>query len=313
MLIHVGGRTDITHYYSEWLLNRIREGYALSRNPLFPHRVTRYVLDPALVDCILFCTKNPVPIMDKLEEIRARGFRMFFYVTITGYGKDIEPRVPGIRETARAFRELSRAVGVRNICWRYDPIFITPRYTVEHHLECFDALAGELAPFTGFCVFSFVELYKKLRATFPELRAVSEDEKRLLLHGMGRIAARRGLRLQTCGDGGDYARFGIHASGCMTAPILEKAIGQELKAVKPRPTRKGCGCIPVNDIGAYDTCPSGCRYCYATKNPRLALANHKNHDPHSPLLIGGIRPGDTITDARQVSFRRPGARQFSLL
>ncbi len=313
MFINVGGRTDITHYYSEWLLNRLRAGYVLTRNPLFPRNISRYRLDPALVDCILFCTKNPAPIMDKLEEIRARGFNMFFYVTITGYGKDIEPRAPGFREAIRAFQELSTAVGKNSVCWRYDPVFVTPRYTVAHHLRCFEEMAGALAPFTGFCVFSFVEIYKKLRTTFPELRAVTPEEKHLLLQGLGGIAARHGLRLQTCGDGRDYTAFGIRASGCMTVPIMEKALGRPLKALKPKPTREGCGCIPSNDIGAYDACPTGCRYCYATKHPRLALANCKNHDPGSPLLIGGLREGDIITEARQLSFLKPGARQLSLL
>ncbi|MFP3040696.1 DUF1848 domain-containing protein [Treponema primitia] len=302
MFINVGGRTDITNYYSEWLINRIREGYVFSRNPLFQDKVSKYKLDPGVVDCIIFCTKNPKPIMDKLDEIKARGFKMFFYVTITSYGKDMEPGVPDYNEMIEAFKELSHVVGKNNLCWRYDPVFVTPKYTIEHHLNCYDEMAEKIAPYTNFCIFSFVEMYKKLSVTFPELRSVSEEEKIVLLKGMGKIAQRHNLRIQTCGDDNDYTEYGINRSGCITVPIIEKAIGKELKA-RVKPTRKGCGCIPSNDIGAYNTCPNGCKYCYATKDTNLAIKNYKAHNPKSPILIGEIKTTDIVTDARQVSFK----------
>lgn len=302
MFINVGARTDITNYYSEWLMNRIREGYVLSRNPLFPNKVYRYRLDPEVVDCIIFCTKNPEPILDKIEEIRSRGFRVFFFVTITSYGRDIEPGVPDYHHVMASFKKLSGMVGKACVGWRYDPVFLTPKYTLDHHLTCFDEMARELSPYTDFCIFSFVELYKKLEFTFPELRAVSEQEKRILLAGLGEIAKKYGLRLQTCGDEADYTAYGICRSGCISARTMEKALGRTLKAVKPSPSRKGCGCLPSNDIGAYDTCPNGCRYCYATKDPALALKNFRNHDPHSPLLIGSLEPEDEIVEASQKSF-----------
>lgn len=314
MLINVGGRTDITNYYSEWLMNRIRAGEVLSRNPLFPNKVYRYRLTPDVVDCIIFCTKNPTPIFDKIGEIRDRGFSVMFYVTITGYGKDLEPGVPEYHEMMAAFRRLSEMVEKKRVCWRYDPVLITPKYTVEHHLKCFEEMAKELSPYTDTCIFSFVEMYSKLAVTFPELRAVTREEKRMLLKGMGETAKRYHMRLQTCGDGADYSAYGIERSGCITAPVLERAIGQELKAIKPKPSRPGCGCIPNNDIGAYDTCPNGCRYCYATKDPALAIANYRRHDPQSPLLIGQLQPGDEVMEARQVSFLEPmGQLKLDLL
>lgn len=305
MLINVGGRTDITNYYSEWLMNRIREGYVLSRNPLFPNKVYKYRLSPDVVDCIIFCTKNPAPMLDKIDEVRLKGFHVFFYVTITSYGKDIEPGVPDYHDVMETFKKLSCIVGKNNIGWRYDPVFISEKYTVEHHLKCFEEMAETLAPYTNLCIFSFVELYKKLSFTFPELRAVSEEEKNILLSGMGKIAGSHHIKLQTCGDGNDYSTYGIARSGCITAPIMEQAIGQEFKSIKLQPSRKGCGCLPNHDIGAYDTCPSGCRYCYATKDPALAIKNYRRHNPHSPLLIGELTEADEVTEAKQVSFLEP--------
>lgn len=305
MFINVGARTDITNYYSEWLMNRIREGYVLSRNPLFPNKVYKYRLTPDVVDCIIFCTKNPKPMLDKIDEVRSRGFHIFFYVTITSYDRDIEPGVPDYHDVMETFKKLSIMVGKNNICWRYDPIFISEKYTVEHHLKCFEEMIRTLAPYTNFCIFSFVQLYKKLSFTFPELRAVSAAEKKILLSEMGKIAKSCNIRLQTCGDENDYSEYGIVRSGCITAPIMEQAIGQELKPLKAQPSRKGCGCLPNNDIGAYDTCPNGCKYCYATKNPALAVENYRRHDPLSPLLTGKLTEADEVIEAKQVSFLEP--------
>ena len=305
MFINVGARTDITNYYSEWLMNRIHEGYVLSRNPFAPNKVYKYRLSPDVVDCILFCTKNPEPILDIIEEILSRGFHVFFFVTITSYGKDIEPGVPDYHQVIKSFQQLSSIVGKNNICWRYDPIFITEKYGIEHHMKCFEEMAKEISPYTNFCIFSFVQMYKKLAYTFPELRPVSEKEKKILLTEMGKIAEKYHLRLQSCGDGNDYTAYGISRSGCITAPIIEKAIGRELKSIHPKPSRKGCGCLPYSDIGAYNTCPSGCRYCYATKDTALAAESCRMHNPLSPLLNGELLPADEIIQAKQESYLEP--------
>lgn len=305
MFIYVGVRTDIANYYSEWLMNRLREGCVLTRNPLFPEKVYRYRLSPDVVDCLIFCTKNPEPVLDKLDEIRALGFSVFFFVTITCYGRDIEPHVPDYRHMISVFAKLSEKIGKDRVGWRYDPILITEKYTVEHHLKAFGEMTKQLAPYTNFCIFSFVQLYKKLAVTFPELRAVSEEEKKRLLSGMGRIARDRGIRLQTCGDAADYTGYGISRSGCISVPVMERALGRSITVPGFRPSRKGCGCLPASDIGAYDTCPNGCRYCYATKDPALAIRNFRSHDPHAPLLIGTLSPADEIIEASQHSFLSP--------
>lgn len=305
MFLNVSGRTDIAAYYSDWLMHRIWEGYVLSRNPLFPNKVYRYRLTPDVVDCIIFCTKNPAPMLPHLQELKARGFAVFFYVTITSYGQDIEPRVPEYHQVMETFQQLSRLVGKDNLCWRYDPILVTETYSVEHHLRCFAEMTAALAPYTNFCIFSFVQLYQKLAVTFPRLRAVSAADKKLLLTGMGQIARQHGISLQICGDGNDYTAYGVRQSGCITVPIMEKALGRELKPLRPKPSRNGCGCLPNHDIGAYDTCPNGCRYCYATKDHALALRNYQRHNPQSPMLLGQLQPEDEIVDARQERFVKP--------
>ena len=306
MILNTGGRTDTVQYYSEWLLRRFEEGYVLSRNPLFPHKVTRYELRPDKVDCVVFCSKNYRPILPRLHEITDR-FPTYFHYTITAYGSEIEPGVPSIEESTETLAELSKLVGRQRVAWRYDPVLLTEKYTIQRHLETFAHMASVLAPHIDRCIFSFVELYKKLETNMPELIPLSERDMDTLAQGLGSIAAKYGIYLQTCGTNGDYTRYGIHASGCMTLDILGRANGIAFKNLKHRGMRQGCHCIESRDIGAYDTCLNGCKYCYANKSPQKAAENSRLHDPYSPLMLGNFQDTDTIQQGVQKSFLAKGA------
>lgn len=301
MILNTGGRTDTVQYYTDWLLQRFSEGYVLTRNPMFPSKVIRYELTPDKVDCVVFCSKNYKPILPRLHEITDR-FHTYFHYTITAYGRDIEPGVPSIEESMETLKALSRLVGKQRIAWRYDPVLLTKENTIGRHLETFERMAGELAPYIDRCIFSFVEMYKKLEVNMPELIPLSCQDMESLAQGLGSIAKKYGISIQTCGTNGDYTRYGIHASGCMTLDILGKANGITFRSRKHKGTRQGCHCIESRDIGAYDTCLNGCKYCYANKSPQKAFENRQYHDPASPLLLGHVKPEDTILQGAQKSF-----------
>lgn len=301
MILNTGGRTDTVQYYTEWLLRRFAEGYVLTRNPLFPNKVNRYELTPDKVDCVVFCAKNYKPILPRLHEITGK-FNTYFHYTITAYGKDIEPGVPSIDESMETLIELSGLVGPRRIAWRYDPVLLTKDYTIQRHLETFEHMAEVLAPHIDRCIFSFVEMYKKLEVNMPELIPLSVEDMERLAEGLSAAAARYGIHIQTCGTNGDFTRYGVHSSGCMTLDILGGANGIVFRDLKHKGTRQGCHCIESRDIGAYDTCMNGCKYCYANKTPQKAFENFKLHDPASPLLLGQVRPDDTIIQGAQKSF-----------
>ena len=303
MIINTGGRTDTVQYYSDWLLRRFAEGYVLSRNPLFPDKVTRYELTPDKVDCVVFCSKNYKPILPRLREITDR-FPAYFYYTITAYGKDVEPGVPSIEESIETLKELSALVGKERVAWRYDPVLLTREYTIRRHLDTFPWMARELAPYIDRCIFSFVEMYKKLETNMPEIIPMSETERDALARGLGAAAAKLGMVIQTCGTNGDYTRYGIQASGCITLSILGKANHMEFRNLKHKGMREGCHCMESRDIGAYDTCLNGCKYCYANKNPRKAFENYEYHDPASPLLLGHLPPDDIVAQGAQRSFQK---------
>lgn len=301
MIVNVGGRTDIVNYYSEWLINRIKEGFAYSRNPLFPNNISKISLNPKDVDCLMFCSKNYKSMLKYMKEINEK-YRIICHYTITAYDKDVEPYVPSIDESIKTLIELSKIVGKEKVLWRYDPILLTEKYTVEKHLKTFEYMAKQIAPYVQRAIFSFVEMYKKLDYNMPEIIPFTEEDKSKILEGIGKISKKYNLYIQTCGSDENYEQYGIHLSGCTTPEILEQANNVKYKNIKAKPMRKGCHCIPSRDIGAYDTCLNGCKYCYANKRPELAKENLKFHDKNSPLLLGNIKETDKITEAKQDSF-----------
>ena len=301
MILNTGARTDTVQYFSDWLLKRFEEGFVYTRNPLFPNKVTRYELSPDKIDAVMFCSKNYAPILPRIREITSK-YRTYFHYTITAYGKDIEPGVPPIEESVKTLTELSKIVGRQKIAWRYDPVLLTQKYTIERHAQTFRWLCKKLVPYIDRCIFSFVEIYKKLQVNMPELIPFSENEMNILAEILGKTAKEFGIRIQTCGTNGDFSRFGIEKSGCATLEILGNANNCEFRNLKHKGLRSGCHCIESRDIGAYDTCLNGCKYCYANKNPQKAFENYKFHNPDSPILLGEIKPDDTIIRGNQQSF-----------
>lgn len=306
MIIQTGMRTDIPAFYADWFANRLREGFVLVRNPWNPSAVTRYELNPSVVDMIGFCSKDPDPMLKYMDLLRPYG--QYWFVTITPYGKEIEPNVPDRHVVMDTFCRLSEIVGIRSIAWRYDPILIDSYWTTERHIEAFSSMAERLAGFTQTCVISFIDLYEKVKRNFPEAGTVSAEDQIRLTSSFVEIGKRHGMVIRPCGESRSLEALGADCSGCMTVRTFEAAIGQNLK-VPPNPfNRKECACYLTGDIGAYNTCGHFCRYCYANADRKTVLRNRKLHDPQSPFLIGREQPGDVVRQARQRSWIDPQLR-----
>ena len=175
MILNTGNRTDIPAFFSDWFFNRIQEGFVCVRNPYFPHQVTKYILDPQIIDIICFCTKNPKPMLSRLDLIK--DYKQFWFVTITPYNQTIEPYVPNKNEIIRSFIELSKKIGSLCIGWRYDPIFLNDYYTIEYHLRIFEKMCQKLTGYTHQCVISFIDLYQKTKKNFKEVEGIEFQMK----------------------------------------------------------------------------------------------------------------------------------------
>lgn len=302
MIIQTGMRTDIPAFYSEWLINRIKEGYVLVRNPYNINQVTRYSLSPDCVDLIAFCTKNPAPMLSRLDILKPYG--QYWFVTITPYGRDIEPNVPQKEKVMEDFKRLSNIVGVDSVGWRYDPIIVDAKHTADWHISEFAKMAENLSGYTGTCVISFIDIYKKVERNMPEARSVSEKDRIKIGKAFIEIAKNYSMTIRPCAEGNELAAYGADCSGCMTVNTFETALHANLDVPKRKTNQRDnkCACLLGVDIGAYDTCGHLCRYCYANADTALVKENMRRHDPRSPFLLGGSLPGDVIHEAKQSSW-----------
>lgn len=311
MIINTGMRTDIPAFYSEWFVNRLRDGFVYTRNPYNPIQVTKYRLTPDVVDIIAFCTKNPAPMMPYMDLLKPYG--QYWFVTITPYGKEIEPNVPDKKTVMHNFIELSRIVGKDSMGWRYDPIMITDVYSVERHISDFEDMTRMLAGYTNTCVISFIDIYKKVQRNFPQAKTVSKNDRILLGREFVRIGKKYDMVIRPCAEGAELSEYGADCSGCMTKYTFENAIHGKLNTPTTKSQRNECACLLGKDIGQYDTCGHLCKYCYANSNVEAVKINMRNHNPKSPFLIGELQPGDVIHDAKQEKWRDDQLNIFDFL
>ena len=310
MILSVSRRTDIPNYYSDWFYNRIKEGFLYVKNPMNPHQVSRIDLSPDLVDCIVFWTKNPEPMLARLHELD--DYAYYFQFTLTGYGFDIEPNVPHKKnKMIPVFQRLSNTIGSSRVVWRYDPIFFNDVYTEEYHLRAFEQIADALEGYAKRCVISFLDIYAKNKAAMRKLKVQEpvpgdgqEDSDHIqklkaFVARLSEIAHRNGMEIATCAEKIDLSDCGIAHSSCIDRTLAEEITGHSVHVGKDKNQRAECGCVESVEVGTYHTCLNGCVYCYANANREKAERNFKMYHADSPLLCGQIEDGDKITD-RQV-------------
>ena len=299
MIINTGSRTDIPAFFHKWLLNRVDEGFVCTRNP-YNDDIYRCPLDPKIIDVLCFCTKNPKPLLNSIEKLDA--YDQFWFVTINPYDKDIEVNVPSFKKVIESFKGLSDYLGVNKVSWRYDPIFITEKYDLDFHIDRFEEMVSELSDYTNDCTVSFIDLYQKVLRNFPDAREVTTEERLIIGSEFSKIAKKYNLQMKTCVEGTLLDQFGFDSSGCMTQQVLEKAIGKNLKIPKGKYQIRDCECVFGRDIGAYNTCLHGCKYCYANYSQKLVKRNQKLHNPDSPILIGNVKDSDVVKEIVEPSY-----------
>lgn len=246
MIISASRRTDIPAFYAEWFANRLREGYALVRNPMNAHMVSRVALTPDVVDCIVYWTKNPLPLLGRFDELTA--IPCYVQLTVTGYGKDLEPHLPDKRgEVVPAFIELADRLGKERVIWRYDPIIFTGKYTPAYHERAFAELAGALEGHTEKCVISFVDTYRKNARALGAAgsHAIGAAELQEFCARIAGAARAHGMAIATCAEGIDLEAAGIEHNACVDRALIERILGARLKVGKDRGQRPACGCFAI--------------------------------------------------------------------
>lgn len=312
MILSVSRRTDIPNYWADWFLRRVREGFVDVRNPLNIHQVSRVPISPEVVDCIVFWSKYPAALAARLDELEAYPY--YFQYTITGYGKDVEPGLPDKKEAViPLFLELSRRLGPKRVIWRYDPILFSRKYTPEYHLRAFEEIARRLEGASQLVVISFVDLYARTQRNTAglELSPPPSDQELLsFAKELAGIAWRYGFQVESCAERIDLQAAGIRHGSCIDKARIEDLIGCRLTASKDKGQRPECGCFESIDIGSYNTCRNGCRYCYATFNAALVERQTGLYSPDSSLLCSTLEPTDVVKERQVASLRDPQISLF---
>lgn len=302
MIISVSRRTDIPAFYSAWFFNRLRDGYVLVKRNINSRRISRISLRPDVVDGFVFWTKNPAPMLPYLNELK--DYACCFHVTVTAYGREAEGGIPSKAGCViPAVRELARRIGSDQVIWRYDPIFLSEKYTETYHIQQFAALAEELSPYTKKCVISFLDYYPHIGRGLAALgvQPVSAAGKKRLAAMLSDIGRSCGLQLEACAEDLDLSAAGIMPGHCVDAALFERLLGEPLKLEKDKTQRLACGCAESIDIGTYGTCRGGCLYCYAGSAGQTVCP--AGHWPESPLLTDYVRPGDVVAEREMRSCR----------
>lgn len=292
MILSASRRTDIPAYYSEWLVNRLHAGFVLARNPMNRTQVSRIELSPDAVDCIVFWTKDPQNLLDKLDVIDKMGYKYYFQFSLTPYDKTVEKGLCDKDEIVDTFCWLSERIGKEKVIWRYDPIILNDIFDLSYHKEQFSKLCSKLGKHTNQCIISFVDSYPKLRTNI--LREISIDEMIELGKMISSVAKEYGLVVKACCEEAFLFKYGIEQANCIDRALIESICGYSPDLKKDKNQRKACGCFESIDIGAYNTCKNGCVYCYANYSDVSVDNNYKRHDPHGELLIGQIGDNDRI-------------------
>lgn len=299
LIISASRATDIPAFYADWFLRRLENGYVRWRNPFSGQ--DSYV-SFGNTRFIVFWSKNPAPLLSHLSWLKERGIGCYIQYTLNDYeAEGLEPNVPPLEQRIDTFGRLVDALGIGAVVWRFDPLILTDRINIDTLLDKIARIADALVGRTEKLVFSFadIESYKKVSRN---LRQSGIDYREWDKASMREFASRLSMlnrdnwnfRLATCAERTDLSEYGIEHNRCIDPELISRlapndAVLQNFlyNARGDSGQRKACGCILSKDIGAYNTCPHGCLYCYANTSPASAFSNYKRAiaNPHIDSII----------------------------
>ena len=319
MIISVSRRTDIPAFYASWLMNRVRAGYCTVPNPFNRKQVSYVSLDPEEVEAIVFWTRNPEPLLSYLDELDSRGFCYYFLYTLVNYPKQIDPYSPSLEKSVDVFRRLAERIGPERIIWRYDPIVLSNITQLTYHVDKFSCIAERLKGYSHRSVICFMDDYRKAS---KRVRALAKEK--VVLHSSDNLgdeeldtfipplvdaAKANGIVLKSCAEDIDMTPYGVKPGKCIDDDLIRDLFRYDPSSQKDPSQRKECRCAVSKDIGMYDSCLYGCTYCYATQSFELSRKNHKEHDPHSPSMLGRY---DAEPSAKQGKKKKRIAHQLNM-
>lgn len=304
MILMISGRCDIPAFYSEWFFQRIKEGFVDVRNPFNERQISRIYLNEKNIEGACFCTKNPIPMLDRLDEI---PFPYYYHITITPYQNDIEPNVMNKTKIMEAIKTMSKKIGKEKVFIRYDPIVLTSTYTLDYHERAFNRLCAQLQGNIAGIVISFVDDYKNLRKHQKEtnIKELNQQQMMDVAKRIGPIGKKYNIPIQTCAEQIDLSSYDISNTPCFDKVTMEKIFKRQITVTSQKGVRNNCDCLPTVDIGDYNCCSHHCKYCYANYDEQQIQQRMKLHDPKSSVLIGHLTKEDQIRIREEKKVQQP--------
>ena len=306
VIISASRSTDIPAFYGSWFRERLRAGYVTWKSPFGGAPVS---VSFAAARLFVFWSKNPAPFIRYLDLLDEQGYGYYFLFTLNDYDAEgLEPRIPSCAERIGTFIRLAERIGKGRVVWRFDPLVLSDRITVDDLLERARRIGDRIAPFTERMVFSFVDIekYAKVkrnlaRQGFPDMREFTDTEVQEFCSGLSRLNREWGLTITACSERRDLARYGIGRGQCISYELIAREFRHDpvlmaflhlpaqttlagagtapdpSRFLKDPGQRNTCRCIVSKDIGQYSTCMHFCAYCYANSSPAEVLRRYTRH------------------------------------
>lgn len=286
LIVSASRATDIPAFYSGWFFNRLRQGYAKWRNP---YNGKDSYISFAHTKFIVFWSKNPKPLLPFFSTLKNMGIGCYVQYTLNDYVTEgLEPNVPQLTDRIDTFKRLVDELGAGSVVWRLDPLILTDKISSADLLNKIERIAGQLRGYTEKLVFSFADIstYRKVGRNLSDAGVQyhewTYDEMIDFSHILS--ALELDFTLATCAEKIDLSQFGINHNRCIDPELICRLMPELQQSIYNLKTDKGqrtlCGCITAKDIGAYNTCPHGCSYCYANASPYSARQNFIRHQQH---------------------------------
>lgn len=292
LILSVSKRTDIPAYYSYWFMDKIKQGKVAYRNPKFANMVYELPLNSDVVDCIVFWTKDPTIMFNNgnFDTLKRYGYKFYFELTVNAYDESIEPNLTSKKSIIAAIQQMSDSLGKICIDLRYDPIFIDSLHTVEWHKNQYRMLLHELGHYCSKSIISFID--NMGRNKISHFKSPTEDEKISLCEAFVNTAKKYNLTVNTCAENlsKELIDIGVVPNACIDSDKISNILNYRLKVAKSG-SRQACNCVNNIDIEEYNTCKTGCAYCYAADK----MTTDCNNIVESLLLNGDFKPNDIVT------------------
>jgi DNA repair photolyase len=301
LIISASRATDIPAFYSDWLIDRFEQGYCTKINPF--NRKTE-LISLKNVRFIVFWTKNPENIIEKLSFFDNKHIKYYFQFTLNDYDNEkYEQNLVALSERIKIFKALSEKIGKEKVIWRFDPLILSDEINIVTLIQKIITLGNEINHYTNKLVFSFVDLkYKKvLNNLFRNnlnFRSFTTEEKFEFAKKISEHNLKNwGLNISTCAEEIDFNKFSINKNKCIDYELILKLAGddeilfkflQKLinKNLKDIGQRKLCNCIFSKDLGSYNTCRHFCVYCYANTSKEIVLKKIFKFNKNNTSIIG---------------------------